>query len=120
VYALGHRPQEQPDPASPFKRPVSLSPGSSDLFVTRSFADRLVDGYGSHMEATDANLRRFLARRVGFSALDVLGPRVALIVENSDVSRGRSRGHSARGRLGQFFELTSLPASSQWATPRRR
>ena len=120
MYALGHRPQEQPDPASPFKRPVSLRPGLSDSFVARSFADRLVDRYGSHMEATDANLRRFLTGRVGFSTLDVFGPRVALIVENSDVSRGRSRGHSTRGRLGQLFELTSLPASSERATPRRR
>jgi hypothetical protein len=98
----------------------SSSPGSSDLFVARSFTDRLVDRYGSHVEATDANLPRFLTGRLGFSTLDVFGPRVALIVENSDVSRGSSGGHSARGRLGQLFELTPLAASSEGATLRRR
>ena len=69
------------------------------------------------MKATGPNLRRVGDRRLGFLLLEILGTCVGLILDNSDVSRGRRWRYFLFGCLGQLFELTLLPTSLEWATP---
>jgi hypothetical protein len=71
------------------------------------------------MKATGATLRRVSIWRVGFLSLEILVPNIILILDNPDVSRGRSWGFLSFGFLGQLFELTFLPSSLEGAAPRR-
>jgi len=82
------------------------------------FAKGLINRYGSHMKATGTNLRRVSNWRVRFLSLEILVPSIIiLILDNSDVSRGRSWDYLSFRRLSQLLELTLLPTSLEGATP---
>ena len=81
-----------------------------------SVAKRLVDRHGSHVKATGTTLQTIIGRWVGLSRRQILVPRVDLI-DDSDVSRGRSRRAVPFGHLSQLFELTPLSPAPETATP---
>jgi len=82
-----------------------------------SFAKRLINRHGSNVKATGTTWRRVSNRRVDFLSLEILVPKVILILDDSDVSRGHSWCYVSFGCLGQLFELTFLPTSPEAATP---
>lgn len=61
--------------------------GASEWFC--SFAKRLINRYGSHMEAPRTTLRSVSSWRVPFWSLEILISRIVLILDDSDVGRGR-------------------------------
>ena len=81
-----------------------------------SIAKRLVNWHGSHMKAT-GNPWGVSSWRICVFYLKVLVPGRTLILDHSDVMRGRFCCHLSFGCLGQLFELTLLATSSEGATP---
>ena len=82
-----------------------------------SFVERLINRHGSHTKAAGTTLRSLSNWRVGFLSLEILVLSIILILDNSDVSRGRSCCCLSFGCLGQLFELTFLPTSLKGTTP---
>jgi hypothetical protein len=105
------------DSAAAYRSLPAVVQGAAERFS--SFAQRLINRYGSHMEAPRTTLRSVGSWRVGFWFLETLISRILLILDDPDVGRGRSWRCLSFRCLGQLFELTFLPTSLEGTTPRR-
>lgn len=73
------------------------------------------------MKSADTTRRGSINWCIRFwAALGFRFGRGSLILDDSDVSGGRSRERIPFGSLGQVFELTLLPSSPERTAPRRR
>jgi hypothetical protein len=73
------------------------------------------------VKAADASRQSTISGCVWFGgALGIRLARGNLILDDSDVSGGRSREYIPFGGLSQVFELAFLPSSPQRTAPRRR
>jgi hypothetical protein len=79
-----------------------------------SFADRLVNWYGSHMKAAGTLLQGTITWCVGLLPFRSLVPYVNLIFDDSDVSGGSRTWHFPFGCRSELLELPFLSTSLEW------